>query len=162
MFVDSTVSLCYLVAETNPQHKKTTFTNYYLNMASYICDVSKELPSRETFGILAGKEAMYKGHHCTHRSATSPTESCSDCTHAESCNKPSAVKAGKYLHSHSLTHNIPPFLIISCSHHNTLETRSYTGQETFGVLEGKDVLYFGGGSQGENLMNKWSSEEPQL
>lgn len=35
------------------------------------------------------------------------------------------------------------------------------GKDTFGVLEGKEVLHFASVNQGENLMHKWASEASQ-
>ena len=147
---------------------------------SYICDISKEQPARDTFGILEGKDAAFKGHHCTHTEGTrvaleADTAMTSE-VKCESCNKPSSLKSGMLP---SFFSSILPFCssyiplsrlfssLIFSSHHLAFPshhsfflpvTRNAGTKDTFGVLAGKDACYFGGESQGETLMHKWSRE----
>jgi len=113
-------------------------------MASYQQDLSSAYPSRETFGILEGKPAMFKGQGpCDHRhperaaAVAKPTPSCSSSSRA------------------------------SCSSEETLPChpsgRSYgsTDKNVVGALAGRKVLPFDSESQGEALMAKWSSDQPR-
>lgn len=90
---------------------------YLFKMATYINhDITKDLPSRETFGLLEGKNVLYKGNHCTNQREfrQGADSSCDVCS--ESCNKPSSIKLGMFpssCRSLPLSFYLPPLSLFS-------------------------------------------------